>query len=101
VLARAWLRRDQAREAVELLDPIVVQLDRVGGAEAGDALVRVTHVEALRAVGETDRAHEALTRARARLLARADEIKKPELRQSFLENVPENARTLAAFGGLD
>lgn len=101
VLARAWLRRDRACDAVELLEPIVMQLDTVGGAEAGDALVRVTHVEALLDLGETVRARQALTRARTRLLARADEIKKPELRRSFLENVPENARTLATFDELD
>lgn len=95
VLGRAWLRRDRARDAVTLLEPIVLQLDTVGGAEAGDALVRLTYVEALQATGEIARAREALTRARARLIARADEIKNAELRRSFLENVPENARTLS------
>jgi tetratricopeptide (TPR) repeat protein len=95
ILARAWLGRDRASDALELLEPIVLQLDTVGTAEAGDALVRLTHAETLVRMGQTERARKALTQARVRLTERADRIADPTLRQSFLENVPENARTLA------
>ena len=40
----------------------------------------------------------ALETARARLLDRASRISDPEQRRSFLQNVPENARTLDNLG---
>ncbi len=60
-----------------------------------DAFVRLAHAEALHAAGERDAARRALTDARTQLLAVADKIPDPAYRHSFLENVPENARTLA------
>ncbi len=37
----------------------------------------------------------AIAEARSRLFEIADRIPSPDYKQSFLENVPENARTLA------
>jgi tetratricopeptide (TPR) repeat protein len=77
-----------AREALDVLEGL-------GGVEEGESLVRLTFAEALTATGDHDGARTAVRRARERLLARAEKISDPAVRQSFLERVPENARTLA------
>jgi hypothetical protein len=59
------------------------------------AFVRLAHVEALAATGAHDAARGAVADARARLLAIAGRIADPEHRRGFLEDVPENARTVA------
>jgi hypothetical protein len=59
------------------------------------AAVRLVHAEALDAAGDHDAARRAITGARARLLAIAGRIDDLDRRQSFLDRVPENARTLA------
>jgi hypothetical protein len=59
------------------------------------AFVRLAHAEALHATGAHDAARHAIAEARDRLLRIADRIAGPAYRKSFLENVPENARTLA------
>jgi hypothetical protein len=70
-------------------------LDEQGGRGFRVARTRLVAAEALAAVGEAVEAHRLLAYARADLLARAGRITAPDLRQSFLEAVPENARTLA------
>jgi eukaryotic-like serine/threonine-protein kinase len=59
-----------------------------------DAFIRLVYVEALLAAGDLSGARMPLSRARNRLLARAAKIGDPKLRASFLDGVPENARTL-------
>jgi hypothetical protein len=59
------------------------------------AFVRLAHAEALHATGAHDAAARAIADARARLRAIADKITDPDYQASFLERVPENARTLA------
>ncbi len=66
----------------------------------GESLIRLAHAEALHESGDARRAAAAFTEARAALLARAAKITDPELRRSFLERVPENARILALAGEL-
>jgi hypothetical protein len=58
------------------------------------AFVRLARAEALHAAGALDAARAAIADARARLVAIADTISDPAYRTSFLEGVPENARTL-------
>jgi hypothetical protein len=58
------------------------------------AFVRLIHAEALHATGAHDAARSAIASARDRLLAIASRITDPGHRQSFLEAVPENARTI-------
>jgi tetratricopeptide (TPR) repeat protein len=58
------------------------------------AFVRLVHAEALHASGAHDAARRTITDARARLLAIAGKITEPSYRTSFLDDVPENARTL-------
>ncbi len=70
-------------------------LQQVGVLDEGEATVRLVLAEALRSAGKHDEAREAITAARDRLLERASRIRDESLRRSFLEQVPENARTLA------
>jgi tetratricopeptide (TPR) repeat protein len=63
------------------------------------AFLRLVHAEALFAAGEREAARGAIKEGRARLFANADKIREPALRQSFLEDVPENARTLELARG--
>jgi hypothetical protein len=59
-----------------------------------EAFVRLVHAQALDARGERGEAARVIAAARDRLLQRAANIDDAPLRRSFLENVPENARTL-------
>jgi len=58
-------------------------------------LSRLGYAEALDATGDHAAACAAITEARDRLLAQAARIDDPSRRKTFLENVPENARTLS------
>jgi hypothetical protein len=58
------------------------------------AFLRLTHAEALHAVGRLDEAYAAIAEARQRLLENADKIGDLMLRDSFLRQVPENRRIL-------
>jgi eukaryotic-like serine/threonine-protein kinase len=70
-------------------------LQQVGVIDEGEAIVRLVLAEALHAAGKTDEARTAIVAARDRLLERASHIRDEDLRRSFLEQVPENARTLS------
>jgi hypothetical protein len=59
------------------------------------AFVRLAHAEALHAAGDTAAAARAIAAARAHLLAVAARTAEPAYRRSFLDEVPENARTFA------
>jgi len=76
-----------AGEAHELLEAL-------GEVEEGESTIRLAWAEALAAAGDP-RAPEAIAGARRRLLERAAKIGDAAWRRSFLERVPENARTIA------
>ena len=57
-------------------------------------LIGLVHAETLFAAGQDARASAALAAARERLLDRAARVDDPELRDSFLQRIPENARIL-------
>jgi hypothetical protein len=59
------------------------------------ALVALALAEALHATGDLEAARRTIAAARTHLLAIAGKIPDPAYRQSFLDDVPENARTLA------
>jgi ATP/maltotriose-dependent transcriptional regulator MalT len=67
----------------------------IEGAEEGEGKVRLERAEVLEACGERDAARAAIADARDLLVARAEKISDPLLRESFLTRVPEHARTLA------
>jgi tetratricopeptide (TPR) repeat protein len=76
-----------AREAMSVLDAL-------GGVEEGESYVRLTFAEALDATGDHEAARDAIATARVRILERAAMIRDPLWKDSFLEKVRENSRTL-------
>jgi tetratricopeptide (TPR) repeat protein len=76
-----------AREAMTVLDEL-------GGVEEGESYMRLTFAEALEAGGDHEAARDAIATARVRILERAAMIRDPLWKDSFLEKVKENARTL-------
>ena len=69
-------------------------LDATGGVEEGEALARVVYAEALAHAGDHDAARAAIKEAIDRLRVRASWLRDPEMRRTFMERVPENARTM-------
>ena len=94
-LALVRLKRGRTEAAFADAKRAFELLEQLGGTDEGDALIRLAWAEALRATGDAGRATAAIAAARERLLRRASDIRDGALRRSFLENVPEHARTLA------
>jgi tetratricopeptide (TPR) repeat protein len=94
-LADVLLARGDVTGAVDSADRAHALLEQLGSIDAGESLVRLVRAETLAAAGREDAARDAVASARDRLMARADRIGDPEVRRSFLDEVPENARTLA------
>jgi tetratricopeptide (TPR) repeat protein len=95
VHARALLGCGVPERAAAAASQAMDLLTSLGGVDSGESLIRLTYAEALFAVGAQTEARAALAAARERLLARAERIGDPRLREKFLGTVPENARTLA------
>ncbi|MEZ4293911.1 MAG: AAA family ATPase [Polyangiaceae bacterium] len=93
VLSAAELTLGRIPEAVAAAEASMTALSELG-TEEGEAFIRLTHVEALRAAGRIDEARAALFEADAKLSARAARIPDPAYQKSFLHNVPEHARTV-------
>jgi hypothetical protein len=95
-LSALRLAQGRAGEALAAAEDAMTRYQAMGacGMFRG-AFVRLTHAEALHATGAHDAAAHAIADARARLRAIADKIADPAYQASFLERVPENARTLA------
>jgi tetratricopeptide (TPR) repeat protein/tRNA A-37 threonylcarbamoyl transferase component Bud32 len=85
---RADEARADAEEAMRILRALL-------GVEEGESLIRLTHALTLERTGDARGAEAAIGEARRRLLERADRINDARLRRSFLDHIPENARTLA------
>lgn len=86
-------------EAVSAGEAAMAALREVG-TEEGEAFVRLCHVEALSAAGRAEEARLALFRADEKLAERAARITDPAHRTSFLQNIPEHARTVAVAEAL-
>jgi tetratricopeptide (TPR) repeat protein len=84
---RADRAASSAREALQLLDTL-------GGVEEGEAFIRLTYAEALEAIGDQEGAREAIATARVRLLERTAMIQDPKWKDTFIERVRENVRTV-------
>jgi eukaryotic-like serine/threonine-protein kinase len=89
------LRRGMADEALVRAKEAIEILESLEGVEEGEALIRLVHVLALGENGHKAEAYERLAHAQDRLRQRANRISDPLWRRSFLENVPENAQTMA------
>jgi tetratricopeptide (TPR) repeat protein len=95
-LAMLHLARGRAGEALAAAEDAVSRCVAMAGCGLfRGAFVRLAHAEALHAAGDGEAARRAIGDARAQLLAIAGTICDPAYRQSFLDSVPENARTLA------
>jgi len=95
-LSAVRLAQGRAAEALAAAEDAVARCEAMGacGLFRG-ASVRLAYAEALHATGAHDAARHVIAEARARLFTIADRIADPAYKQSFLENVPENSKTLA------
>jgi eukaryotic-like serine/threonine-protein kinase len=93
-VSRCLLALGRGAEALEWAERAHAALDSPTGIESGEAAIRLSLVQALWQTSDRDRARALLVRARERLLERASAISDPAFSASFLERVPENARTL-------
>jgi serine/threonine protein kinase/tetratricopeptide (TPR) repeat protein len=94
-LASVLLRQRRAGEAMIAAREAHDLFESLGGVEEGESQIRLMLAEALNAMGDDAAARVAIDRARQRLMARAEKISDPSWRASFLDNLPENARTIA------
>jgi hypothetical protein len=95
-LSAVRLAQGRAAEALAAAEDAMARIAAMGGCGLfRGAFVRLAHAEALHATGAHDAARDAIAHARAYLLEVAARIADPGYRASFLEQVPENARTLA------
>jgi hypothetical protein len=95
-LAVIRLARGCAADALAAAEDAMARSAAMGGCSLfRAAAVQLVHAETLHATGDHDAARRAIADARDRLLAIAGRIAEPGYRTSFLEAVPENARTLA------
>jgi eukaryotic-like serine/threonine-protein kinase len=101
--ARALLALGRIDQALEAAEEAMAHLETLGGLEEGEALVRLVYGEALDAADREEAAVAAIRTARDRLYARAARISNVAWRATFLDRVPDHARTLelAAALGLD
>ena len=94
VLSAMLLLRDESTEALAEARKAMELLERLGGVEEGEALIRLMLMSALAREGDAKAAREVAEEARVRLQLRGDRIANPSWRRSFLNDVPEHARTL-------
>jgi tetratricopeptide (TPR) repeat protein len=92
--ARALLCLRRGAEAVSLARDAVQILDGLVRVEEGEAAARLTYAEALAATGDHAAAAVAIAIARERIVSRAAEMSRDDLKRSYLERVTDNARTL-------
>ncbi len=93
-LVRVLLARGKLDEALATAAEAHAELEAAGQVEDGAHLIRLTFAEALHAAGRLAEAREAIARARDQVDETAAKIHDPTHRRSFVERVPENARTL-------
>lgn len=96
--AASLLQSGRAKEALELAREAMGHIDAAESLEwmeEGEALVRLAFAEALHACGQFAAARDAIAKARDALLARTDKLRVARYRKTFLEGVPEHARTMA------
>ena len=100
VLAEVLLEAGKFEDARDAATEARGLLQELGHLEEGEALVRLVHAEALQASGDEAAGRAAIEEAKRELLGRAEKIRDESRRRSFLERVPENARTLRLAASL-
>lgn len=76
-----------AKRAMEIVEGL-------GGVEEGEAQIRVVYAHALYENGRREEALLRIGAAHDRLITQAGKISDPRWKQSFLERIPEHARTV-------
>ncbi|HEU5057002.1 MAG TPA: tetratricopeptide repeat protein, partial [Kofleriaceae bacterium] len=94
-LARVELARGRADGALALTRRAIGEAEALGGLESGEAVMYLTHAEALWESGAHEEARAAIRFARDRIESLAARITDPVLRSAYREKVEENARTIA------
>lgn len=94
ILAGAHLKNGRADRAERCAREANELLEELGGVEEGEAYIRLTFAEALDAIGNHDAAREAIATARVRILERTAMIQDAQWKNTFIEKVRENVRTL-------
>ena len=94
-LARVELARGRTGSALELTGRAIAESEALGGLESGEAVMYLTHAEALWQRGAREEARTAIRFARDRIESLAARISDPVLRSAYREKVEENARTIA------
>ena len=94
-LARVELARERPDAALALTRRAIGEAEALGGLESGEAIMYLTHAEALWHSGARGEAIAAICFARDRIERLAARIEDPALRRSYREAVEENARTIA------
>jgi tetratricopeptide (TPR) repeat protein len=94
LLARARLAQGRHAEALLSARDAYAQLDSLGVVDDGEATIRLALAECLIAVGDSIAGREVLDKAAGRILASAEAIEDPAIRESFLTRIPEHRRIL-------
>ena len=92
LLARIQFSRRAFEAAIEACEDALARLQAVGSAEEGEELLRLTHVEALLACGQTSEADAALEAAWHCVVDRASQMSSPEHRSAYLSCLAECRR---------
>jgi tetratricopeptide (TPR) repeat protein len=95
VAAQAFLALDRPQQALDEARAGLAAIGTMKGFNGeGEVPIRLAYAEALHASGHEPEACGAIAEARRRLLERAELIANLDMRQSFLDQVIENRRTL-------
>jgi eukaryotic-like serine/threonine-protein kinase len=94
LLARSLLAQGRPTEAVLSARDAYAQLQRLAIVDDGDATIRLALAECLIATGDALAAQGVLDKASRRILASAEAIDDPAVRESFLNRIPEHRRIL-------
>jgi tetratricopeptide (TPR) repeat protein len=96
VLARAHVHKSHPAEALSLMREADALIEQVGGRIGDhDLFVRLVRAETLHANNLSDEAWTTIDDACARVMTVAERIRDENMRQSFVERVPENLQILA------
>jgi predicted ATPase/predicted Ser/Thr protein kinase len=97
ILASVFLQSGRADKADACARKSIHLLDDLGGVEEGEAFIRLTYAESREALGDMNAAREAILDARVRILERTAMIQDAQWKDTFIQQVSENVRTLELF----
>lgn len=93
--ASLQINRGQFDAALKSATESFTTLDRLGGIEEGEPLIRLVYALALRAAGQEAEGRKRIAEARKRLYEMARRLGDKHWQNTFLSNAPDNARLLS------